>query len=93
MAAERGTLLLWSLQPHQGYVIVTAVWPVLPVNHNLLDPKLFFKFLWHQGVIIPDSNNVVPSVVTIPERQGKGRTLFQRLKSGDYEEKDSLSSH
>ncbi|EGW14583.1 hypothetical protein I79_023526 [Cricetulus griseus] len=39
------------------------------MNHNLLNPYFFFKLLWYQSMIIPNSNCIAPCVVTIPERK------------------------
>ena len=80
MAAEPGTLLLWSLEPNQGDVIVIAVRAVEPVGYDLLNSDLFFELLRHQRVIIPNPNHVVPSTVTVPERQRELMGgLFQTL--------------
>lgn len=76
MAAQSGTLLPCSLQSNQGDVIVTAVWPVVPVDHNLLNPYFLFKLLGYQSMVIPNSNCIAPGVVPIPGRKEQDVRVF-----------------
>lgn len=80
VAAEPGALPPRAPESDQGDVVVAAVWPVCPVQDDLLHRQLFLELLGHQSVIIPEPDGVAPRAVPVPAWQ----SASQRRDAGSW---------